>query len=305
MQKSAKVGVLMGGISREREISFRSGKNVAEALKTKGYQVEAIDIDSKDVKNKLTDIDIAYLALHGCFGEDGEIQKILEELRIPYTGSGPQSSANCMDKVATKNILVENNLPTPDYQVVTELAEINIPLPLVLKATSEGSSFGVYICHTQQELFDNFAKMKATFNKDFFVEKYIKGMEITVGIFENKDKELIVYPSLELVPEKEFYDFEAKYTTGMTNFIIPARLSKSLLNKIEKLTIKTFQALKCAGAPRVDFIIENNKTPLITEINTIPGMTNQSDLPAVAKAAGIEFNQLVEQILLSAKIGKY
>jgi len=298
-----KVAVLMGGTSREREISIRSGKNVARGLREKGHEVVEIVVNSPEFVDELVGCEAVFIALHGSFGEDGQVQKILEDIGIPYTGSGPVSSANSMDKVVTKDILKKSNLPTPAYQKATKTKEITIALPLVLKADSEGSSYGVYICHTQQQLLESFAIMQKDF-PDFFIEEYIHGPEVTVGVIKYQDK-IYAYPILELIPNNEFYDFESKYTTGMTKFIIPARLDEILSAEIRQLAIDTYAELKCEGAIRVDFIIRDSKIPFITEINTIPGMTDQSDLPAVAAAENISFADLVEMILSEASTGKY
>jgi len=297
------IAVFMGGISSERDISLRSGKNVSTALAKCGYKVLDVDIKDKDIKKHLNNIDAVFIALHGYFGEDGEVQQLLEDLEIPYTGSGPKSSANCMNKLITKRILEENNLPTPEYQIVKNINEIKIELPYVLKATSEGSSFGVFIIHNETDANKQFEIMKNDFT-NFFVEDFIKGAEVTVGIVKNKAGKLIVYPILELEPENEFYDFEAKYTPGKTSFIIPARLEENIYRKTLKIAKKAFVALKCEGAARVDFIIKGDQ-PYITEINTIPGMTTQSDLPAVATAKGETFEELIETIIKSADFKKY
>jgi len=297
------VAILMGGISSERDISLRSGKNVSIALKNCGYNVMEIDVRDKDIKKYLDNIDVVFIALHGYFGEDGEVQQILEELKIPYTGSGPKSSANCMNKLATKKILKNNNLPTPRYQIAKNIGDIDIPIPYVLKATSEGSSFGVFIIHNKQDEEKHFKTMQQEFS-DFFVEEFIGGTEVTVGIVKDHRGDIIVYPILELLPENEFYDFDAKYTPGKTSFIIPARLHNNTYRQTQDLAKKAFTALKCEGAARVDFIIRNNQ-PYITEINTGPGMTAQSDLPAVAIAQGETFETLVDIIIKSATLNKY
>jgi len=298
-----KVAVLMGGISREREISLRSGKNVCQALRQNGYEVKEVIVNSKDITAELNDCDKAFISLHGEFGEDGQVQQLLESIAMPYTGSGPRSSADCMDKVITKNILLANELPTPQFEVVSQISEITIAPPLVLKANNEGSSYGVFICHDRTELEKYYQVMKKDY-PDFFIEKYIKGPEITVGVIKYRGK-IHAYPILELVPQNEFYDFEAKYTAGMTSFIIPARLPAELSEQIKQQSIKAYQALKCEGAIRVDFIVQDSHKPYITEINTIPGMTDQSDLPAVAAAEDIAFAELVEMILSEAGLGKY
>jgi len=301
--KNKLIGVLMGGVSSEREISLRSGKNVAAALSAKGYRVKPLDIMSRDCAAQLKEIDVAYNILHGAFGEDGGVQKILEELQIPYTGSGITASQNCMHKVKTKKILLENNLPTPEYQIVNDPAEVNFPIPCVVKAASEGSSIGVSIIKNEAELLPAVEKTLADY-AGVFIEKFIPGAEVTVGVLPVKG-ELTALPILELRPKNEFYDFESKYTPGGTEFVLPAELSAEVTRRTQELARRAYLALDCAGAVRVDFVVRERAEPLILEINTNPGMTDQSDLPAEARAFGLEFPDLVEMILLSAACGKY
>lgn len=299
------IGVLLGGVSSEREISLRSGKNVLAALKAKGYQAEAIDITARDCIGQLRNIDVAYNILHGAFGEDGEIQKLLEELQIPYTGSGISASQNCLHKIKTKKILQKNNLLTPEYQVVAALEDIAIDfaVPCVVKPALEGSSIGISIVKNKTDLLPVLEKTLAEY-KDIFVEKFISGAEVTVGVLPIKN-ELTALPILELRPRNEFYDFAAKYTPGGTEFILPAELSAAVTARVQELAKQAYLLLDCAGAVRVDFVVQDRVTPWILEINTSPGMTDQSDLPAEAKAFGLEFPDLVETILLSAACGKY
>jgi D-alanine-D-alanine ligase len=293
--KSKVVGVLMGGVSSEREISLRSGKNVAEALEQKGYTVTRIDITSENCRAQLKEIDVAYNILHGRFGEDGGIQRILEDLKIPYTGSGPQSSATCMDKLSCKTVLMNNSLPTPGYTRT---------VPAVVKAPCEGSSIGVTIVKDQKKLAQVFLDTVQKFGPGVFIEEFKPGAEVTVGVMELKGS-LIALPILELQPKNDFYDFEAKYTPGKTEFILPAKLSTEVTQLTQELAIAAYRALRCAGAVRVDFVIQDRRTPTILEINTIPGMTDQSDLPAEAKCYGLTFADLVETVLLTATTGKW
>jgi len=304
--KDKLIGVLMGGISREREISLRSGRNVADALIKLGYQVKLIDIVSADCQEQLTHsgIEIAYNILHGNFGEDGQIQKILETLKIPYTGPGVRSSQLCIDKVACKKVLLKHNLPTAAYEEPQAGSQIAMQVPLVIKPKTEGSSFGVSIVQRQEQVAQIFDETKKEFGSEIFVEKFISGAEVTVGVMQQY-KKLLALPILELVPKNEFYDFESKYTPGGTKFILPANLSPAVTELVQCLAVRAYQVLKCDGAVRVDFVIEARKTPYILEVNTIPGMTNQSDLPAEAKAEGISFEALVESILSTAGLNKH
>ncbi|MDR2431023.1 MAG: D-alanine--D-alanine ligase [Candidatus Margulisbacteria bacterium] len=296
------IGVLMGGVSSEREISLRSGQNVAAALKQRGYQIRNIDIISRDCAAQLDGIEIAYNILHGEFGEDGGVQKILEALRVPYTGSGISSSQNCMHKVKTKRILEKNALPTPRYQMINSPADIDFPAPCVVKPAAEGSSLGVSIVKKQSGLGQVVSDTLAKYT-EVFVEDFIPGIEITVGVLPLRGR-LAALPVLELHPLAEFYDFAAKYTPGGTELICPARLPPEVTARVQDLAKRAYLALGCAGAARVDFVV-NNREPWILEINTNPGMTEQSDLPAEARAFGLSFPDLVETILLTAAIEKY
>jgi D-alanine-D-alanine ligase len=301
--KDKLIGVLMGGVSSEREISLRSGKNVAAALVSKGYQVREIDIVSRNCAAQLKDIEAAYNILHGAFGEDGGVQKILEELQIPYTGSGISASQNCLHKVKTKRILKKNGLPTPRYQTVNAVSEINFSAPCVVKAAAEGSSLGVSIVKDQDKL-SSVVERTLSVYKEIFIEEFISGAEVTVGVLPLNGA-LTALPILELRPKNEFYDFAAKYTPGGTEFILPAELAPKTAAKTQELARQAYLALNCAGAARVDFVVQDRQSPYILELNTNPGMTEQSDLPAEARALGISFPDLVEMILLSAAAGKY
>lgn len=295
----------MGGISREREISLRSGKNVCEALQRLGYKIKSLDITVADCREQLknSEIEVAYNILHGNFGEDGQIQKILEELKIPYTGPGVRTSQLCMDKVACKKELLHNGLPTAAYEEPKCGREIKMAVPLVIKPKTEGSSFGVSIVQTEGAAAAIFDQTTKEFGPEIFVEKFVSGAEVTVGVMQ-QNKKIFALPILELVPKNKFYDFEAKYTPGGTKFILPAELAPAVTDLVQRLAEKTYQVLKCDGAVRVDFVVEDRRIPYILEVNTIPGMTNQSDLPAEAKAAGISFEELVESILLTAGLQK-
>lgn len=295
-----RVGIFCGGNSREREISLRSGKNVQKALQAKGYETFFIDPQNQLLEQiQKSKIEVAYLALHGKGGEDGVIQGFLESMNIPYTGSGVNGSAVTINKVLTKMVLQASALPTPEFQVIRTASDpIKLDFPLVLKPQEEGSSLGVSIHHSEQTLRTQLEKDLPVFGK-MFLEKFVSGKEVTVGVL-GWGQNLRALPILELVPKNEFYDFEAKYTAGKTNFIVPANLEKSVENQIKAQAVLAHQSCGCHGVSRVDFIVENDIYPTITEINAIPGMTELSDLPAEAKAAGISFEDLVEEILNSA-----
>lgn len=306
--KSKKIGVLMGGLSGEREVSLRSGENCFLALASLGYDVVRIDA-MRDVGMRLakSEVEVAFLALHGRFGEDGTVQGLLELMGIPYTGSGVLASALGMNKVAAKKVARQSGIPTPDYceigsrETAVEVARRvirELGLPVMLKPVEEGSSLGVAKCKTEAELTADIDAGRREFGR-VFAERFVAGTEITVGVIE-RGGELVALPTLELVPKNEFYDYEAKYTHGMTEFFIPARLDAAVLREAGRLSLAAFEAIGCRGVARVDFMVASDGTPFFTEVNTLPGMTDLSDLPAQAAAAGIGYPELVETILLSA-----
>ncbi|OGI00230.1 MAG: hypothetical protein A2Y25_00145 [Candidatus Melainabacteria bacterium GWF2_37_15] len=293
IHRSLKIGVLCGGMSSEREVSLRSGKNCFEALKRLGYENAClIDVDKNIVKN-LTDkgIELAFIAMHGKYGEDGCIQGLLEILGIPYTGCGVKASAVCMDKEFTKRIVASQGIPViPSVETVTEY-------PVMVKPVCEGSSIGMSKVNNSTEL-DKAIQEAHKYGTGVIIEKFLEGQSITVGVLDINGK-TIATPILELRVKSGWYDYEAKYTKGMTEFILPAELDAELTKKIQALAVKAHQAVEARGMSRVDFIVSENK-PYLLEINTIPGMTDLSDLPAQAKEMSIEYDELVEIILKSA-----
>ena len=306
--KSKKIAVLMGGRSGEREVSLRSGKKVLDSLKSQGFKAVPLEPDAKLIDNIYKNrIDIAYIMLHGKYGEDGTIQGLLEHFNIPYTGSRVLASALAMNKVASKRIFFATGIPTPQYMTIDPDVDIKkqcekikriFPLPLVVKPTSEGSSLGVTIVKEEDDLEKVLTDTIKKF-KDVFIEEYIKGKEVTVGIL-GTGEDLTALPVLELRPKAEFYDYKAKYTEGGTDFILPAKLPKDLYKHTQETALRAHRALGCHGVSRVDIIIKGSHTPYVHDVNTIPGMTDRSDLPAEAQCAGISFDELVVKILESA-----
>lgn len=304
--KDKKIVVVCGWVSREREVSLRSGRKIYDALLKKGYNVTLVDPKIEGWKPVL-DGDIVFIALHGKPGEDGTIQGLLETFGIPYTGSGVMASSLAMNKVVSKKIFIASGIPTPRYVSLEDFNSIDrfvssaiesIGLPLVVKPVSEGSSIGVSIVRDRKDLDDIVMDTVDKFG-DIFIEEYIEGKEITVGILD-VDGRLTALPILELVPKKEFYDYTAKYTSGMTEFIIPARMKEEKYRLAQDLAVKAHKALGCIGFSRVDLVTDKDDNPYVLEVNTIPGMTDLSDLPAMAKAYGIEYEDLVEIMLYSA-----
>lgn len=305
--KDKKICVLMGGRSGEREVSLRSGKRVFGSLKKQNYNVISMDLEDDLVSRlKKEKIDIVYNILHGRFGEDGTVQGLLEMANIPYTGSKVLASALAMNKLASKRVFDALGIPTPRFIEVDAASDVkkeakriwkNFASPFVLKPTSEGSSLGVILVKNEDD-FEKILEQSVEEFKDVFIEEYVKGQEVTVGIL-GKGKDLQALPILELSPRNEFYDYHAKYTAGMTEFILPARLSRALTRKTQEVALAAHRALGCYGWSRVDIIVKD-QVPYVHDVNTIPGMTEQSDLPAEAAQAGISFDALVVKILESA-----
>ncbi len=299
-----KILVLMGGYSEEREVSLRSGAAVLNALIKLGYDAISLDLKGSSLK-AIEDHkpDLVFLTLHGKDGEDGTVQGLLELMGIPYTGSGVASSAIGINKILTKKILVYEGIPTAPFTILKnkpsaiELQSLLdlIGLPMVIKAATQGSSIGTYIVRKSDAIM---AAIEASFEygSDVLVEKFIDGTEVTSTVIGNDITQVL--PLIEITSANEFYDYESKYTPGMCNHIIPARLSEDTQTIVAKLSEKVYKALGCRGYARVDFIVDNDGNPFVLEINTIPGMTEMSLVPDAARAAGISFEELVEKILI-------
>ena len=306
ISKEAKIAVLCGGMSSEREISLRSGKNVLAALQRLGYKNAQIVDVSENIMNDLKGFEFAYNTLHGKFGEDGCIQGVLEILKIPYTGCGVMASAICMNKEYTKKVMSTAGLPLitsvyllPNEDPVEKVKDLHFPL--MIKPVSEGSSFGMSKVSNNEELV-NAVEEARKYNAEILIEEYLVGIAATVGVLEKEGK-AIATEILELRPKNEWYDYEAKYTKGMTEFILPAELPEEMTEKVKRNAVKAFEVCGCSGVSRVDFLIVNN-IPYILEINTNPGMTDTSDLPAQAEVCGINYDQLVDMVLHSAGLNK-
>ncbi len=303
-----RIGVLLGGWSREREISLKSGRLVASSLRSQGFRVVEIDVDRNLAEVlKREKVEVAFIVLHGKPGEDGTIQGLLETLEIPYTGSGVLASALCLNKIAAKRVLESVGLPVPKYRCPSDRDDLSqfsssvaqeFGLPLVVKPIEEGSSIGVKIVHEGE---DPGKAIRETYEEygEVYAEEFIKGMTATVGILGTGQKTRAL-PVLELVPKREFYDYKAKYTKGLTEFIIPARLPEAAYQKAQDIALKAHNALGCWGFSRVDMVIGEDGTPWVLEVNSIPGLMELSDLPAEAQAAGMTYDQVIFEILSSA-----
>lgn len=302
-----RIGVLMGGFSGEREVSLSSGEQVYQALRRRGYTAERVDINDADqLVSQLAQVQMAFICLHGGFGEDGTLQLLLELLNIPYVGSRPLACALAMDKLAAKRRFQQAKLPTAPWleyrrepwAIWSERVMEKTGYPCVVKPIREGSSLGIRMVHVAEELIPACAATKREYG-DFFSESFIAGKEITAGILDIDGVERAL-PLLELHPQREFYDYEAKYTPGLTEFIIPAALDAATTRKAQKISLKAHQTLGCRGFSRVDLRVTEDNEIFLLEINTMPGMTPTSDLPQAAEAAGISFDELVERMLQTA-----
>jgi len=298
--KGMKIGVLMGGLSSEREISLRSGKAVFEALKRKGYDAVCID-PAPDLGLILQrrKVDAAFICLHGTPGEDGTVQGLLEFMGIPYTGSGVLASAAAMDKIVTKKLLIYHAIPTPDFSVNEHgrTTGKRIALPVIVKPATEGSTIGVSRVSVKKDL-EKAIRIARRFGPKVLIEKFIQGRELTVGILND-----LPLPVVEIRPMSGFYDFKSKYTPGRTEYRVPAPLLRRVSKRVQELALSAHRALGCNGASRVDFMLADGDDPYVLEVNTIPGMTETSLLPKAAREAGISFDDLVERILTAAVRG--
>lgn len=306
VQKDAKIAVLCGGFSSEAEVSRRSGKNCYEALLRLGYKNAKLLEVTENIANDIKEFDVAFNALHGKYGEDGCIQGILEILKIKYTGCGVMSSAIGMNKEFTKRILRDANLPLIKSVCISKGENLfektqDLVYPLMVKPVCEGSSFGMSKVNNQDELVKAIFEA-SKFKQDILIEEYKVGVNATVGVLE-KDGKPFATDILELRPHNEWYDYEAKYTKGMTDFILPAEISDEMTKEVKECAIRAFKACGCSGVSRVDFLIVDD-IPYILEINTSPGMTDTSDLPAQSASMGISYDELVELILQSAGLNK-
>jgi D-alanine-D-alanine ligase len=292
--KQKKVGVLMGGLSSERDISLRSGAAVLESLKRSGYQAVPIDGD-RNVVERLRDdaVDIAFIALHGRWGEDGTIQGLLEMLAIPYTGSGVLGSALAMDKAAMKLILLSLGIPTPSHVVCRSGDDVTLPLPFVVKPAREGSTIGISIVRREEE---KQAAIESALRLDskLVIESYVAGREITVGLLNGR-----ALPVVEVKPVCGFYDYTAKYTKGMTEYLVPAALDQRIEEEARNLALRLWQHCELSGCARVDMMLDG-ATPSVIDVNTSPGMTESSLVPKAWAVLGRSFDELVEEILMTA-----
>lgn len=301
----------MGGLSEEREVSLRSGAAMAAALERKGYRVVRVDVD-RGLPGVLVreGIEVAVLALHGPWGEDGSVQGLLEIMGIPYTGSGVAASAVCMDKALGKRLLIASGVPTPPWRLVhlgpspdaEELAAVlgsvqELPGPWFVKPNGSGSSVGVGRADTREELEARLVAA-ARVSPWILVEAAIDGAEVTLPVLDEE-----TFPLIQVQPKTGFYDYVNKYTAGSTDYLIPPRdVTGEALEQVRQVGLAAYRALGCRGLARVDLLVDREGRPWVLEINTIPGMTETSLAPKAAAAMGIPFDDLVERILRGAGV---
>ena len=301
MTFKGKIAVLKGGYSDERAISLKTGENVEQALNELGLRYTSIDCKD-DFLEKLisSNFDLCFNALHGEFGEDGQIQALLEEIGIKYTHSGISSSILAMNKAFSKEIFIKNDVPTPQYKMIDkdDINENDILIPSVIKPINNGSSFGVYIIMSESDKTSFLKDIKNwKYGKYLMVEKYIEGRELTCGIIADKPTEV-----LEIKAKNIFYDYETKYTQGMSEYILAKDIPRETYNKIQDLTINCHNLLGCKGVTRTDFRLEEdtNLSPYVLELNTNPGLTKTSLIPKLAAFQDISYNNLISLIIEDA-----
>lgn len=312
----SRIAVLAGGSSFERQVSLRSGARVEDALERLGHEVVAIDA-GQDLIRRLRDErpDAAFVAMHGRDGEDGTIQELLEILAIPYTGSGVPACARAMDKVLTKHLLIEHDVPTPEFFAFNQTAfrelgaadalpaiEERLAFPIVVKPSSQGSALGIKFARTAADVP---AALVAAFSYDHKVllERFVDGRDLAVSVLDGPDGP-VALPVVEAVPtgsaEGDFYDFQARYEIGRTDFICPAELPAEITEQAQELALQTYALLGCYGFGRVDLMLAGDGQLYVLEANPIPGLTETSLLPQAAEEAGISFDYLIARILASA-----
>jgi len=286
----------MGGPGSERDVSLATGRGVSKALRSLG--VEAVEIDVRDESFELPgDIDLAFLTIHGTFGEDGQLQKILEQRGVRYTGDGIEESATAFDKIRSKERFRQHGVMTPPWQVVRADQRPTIPLPIVVKPPREGSTVGVVIVKNEHELESAMAEV-SKYGRELLVEKFVPGRELTIGILGNN-----ALPILEIIPKGGFYDFNNKYpflnpqAGGGAQHVCPAKIDKEKTREIQELALRAFRAVGLQVYARVDVLLPEDGAATVLEINTIPGMTEASLLPEAAAAAGINYPDLCLRII--------
>jgi len=296
-----KIAVLMGGPGSERDVSLATGRGVVKALRSLGSDVTEVDVRGADFELP-DDVELAFLTIHGTFGEDGQIQQILEDRGVPYTGEGVAGSALAFDKIRSKEAFREHGITTPYWQIISAGQRPTIPIPLVIKAPRQGSTVGVHIIRSEREI-DAAIADASTYDRELLIEKFITGRELTVGILGD-----LALPIIEIIPKGGFYDFNNKYpflnpdAGGSAQHVCPAEIGAKKTEEVQQLALRAFRALGLQVYARVDVLLPEEGEPTVLEANTIPGMTEASLLPEAAAVAGISYPDLCARIIeLSAK----
>ena len=302
-----KVGVLLGGRSSEREISFMSGNGVLQALRARGVDAHGFDTGERSLAELAAEkFDRVFIALHGRFGEDGSIQGVLEQLNIPYTGSGVMASSIAMDKTFTKKIWITHDIPTPRYALLDANSELRrvpdeLGLPLILKPPHEGSTLGITKVVAYSDMNEAY-QTAAKYEDVVLAEEFITGREFTVAVL-GQGKQARALPMIEIIAPAGNYDYQNKYFTDDTQYICPAQIDPALRARIEQMAVQAYQAIGCEGWGRLDVLVrESDQAPFFLEINTSPGMTGHSLVPMAARAVGISYEDLCVEILRSARL---
>jgi D-alanine-D-alanine ligase len=298
-----KIAVLMGGPGSERAVSMATGKGVAKALRSLGAEVSEIDVKGADFELP-AGTELAFIALHGTFGEDGQVQRILEGRKIPYTGEGASESELAFNKIRSKEAFQRAGVATPYWQIISAGQRPTIPIPFVIKAPRQGSTVGVHIIRNDRDV-ESAIVDASKYDDELLVEKFVPGRELTIGILGDR-----ALPILEIIPKGGFYDFTNKYpflnpsAGGGAEHVCPAQISEEQTRAVQDLALRAHRALGLEVYSRVDIMLADEGEPSVLEVNTIPGMTEASLLPEAAAAAGVSYVELCRRIIeLSAKRG--
>jgi len=298
-----KVAVLMGGPGSERKVSLATGAGVSKALRA--LEIDVVDVDVRDENFPLPkDVDLGFNCIHGTFGEDGRIQKILEDRGVPYTGDGVEASQIAFDKILSKEKFIEHGVVTPESEVIEADQRPKMSVPLVVKAARQGSTVGIVIVKDANEL-DAAIKEAAKYDRKLLIEKFVSGRELTIGILGDQ-----ALPIIEIIPKGGFYDFNTKYpflnpqAGASAEHVCPAKIDSALTTKIQELALRAFRALGLRVYGRVDGLLSNSGEPYVLEVNTIPGMTETSLLPEAAGVAGINYSELCLRIIELSRAGR-
>ncbi len=289
------VAVLMGGPSSEREVSLRSGRAVSEGLRQAGYEVVEVEVRGRSF-DLPPQVEAVFIAMHGEFGEDGQVQDILARKKVPYVGSRPEASRIAFDKARSKQVLIQQSIPTPAFEILRPGQARTLPLPVVVKPLRQGSSFGCHKVAAEADWPEALAD-SMNFNGEVLVEAYIDGKELTVGIVDDE-----ILPVIEIRAPDNNYDYRAKYTKGLTEYLVPAPIDAAATQLCRDLSARTYRALAGRGMGRVDLRMSPDGRMYVLELNTIPGFTETSLLPKAASVAGYAFSALCDRILRTATV---